>query len=840
MKYFTLFIVKIFFVLLYVGNLNAQDVVGVVDSAGVLFIVNEYTSTGPSTFTVPKGVSNVDVLVVAGGGAGGGKFANQRGAGGGGAGGFIEQRFTVTPESTIDVTVGEGGEALTGPLDFTGKLTAGGLDRENDSIQLMGKNSTFGTTLTAFGGGYGGGGSDNNTYQPAQGGSGGGGACCGGGTNNIGGPWVDNNGVATTSTATTGDQGSFGGDGTDASANQDREGGGGGGATSAGGDATFNASGDGGTGKLSYILNERLAGGGGGGGHNSIGDGEDGGGDGASNNAGGDGDSNTGGGGGASGQGQPGNGGSGIVVVRYKLSDVTGELDLPAGNVNLPNGLAINGKIKVNGNATLPTSAAVTVAPGKGLEISGNLTLQDDAEIVLEADATNGNYGMLKFDGTVNLGTNASVTQQQNLAGGWHMVSAPMTATNAGFFGGIGSDAANGNSNTQNFFSWDGENFVNVPNNAATISPGTGYYGYVGQYGFQNAAGVYDFEGTPNTTATFALVNESANNNVTVDQGSNDGWNMLGNPFTCALDFGSLTLANVENTFYSFDPVSNDFVATSPAGLGDGLIAPLQAFWVRANGNGTPSIDDPTIAGNGIVSSSPDFFRTGNTFDRVVLRSAEVANPNFKDHTVIALIENTTDGFDNGWDARKMMPSENTPGIYTIGNGEGLANNAIDYGPNRSDKKSIDLAFRASKQGANYSIRFDEDFMVNEYTIYLEDKLLGQFHDLKSGDYVFANDTNNRERFVVHFRSGALSSDLEFANAANIRAWVYEGTAYIHPNVDLGRSDIRMMDMSGRTVFTTTEELRKDERREVGLPQLRAGVYLLQVGNEGVVKVVVQ
>jgi len=42
-------------------------------------IVQSFTSTGASTFSVPNGATNVDVLVVAGGGAGG----NQHGGGGG-------------------------------------------------------------------------------------------------------------------------------------------------------------------------------------------------------------------------------------------------------------------------------------------------------------------------------------------------------------------------------------------------------------------------------------------------------------------------------------------------------------------------------------------------------------------------------------------------------------------------------------------------------------------------------------------------------------------------------------------------------------------------------------
>ena len=66
--------------------------------------VTTFTSSG--TFSVPSGVSAVDVLVVAGGGAGHGTY---HGAGGGAGGLIYRPGFTVTPGGTVSVTVGNGG-----------------------------------------------------------------------------------------------------------------------------------------------------------------------------------------------------------------------------------------------------------------------------------------------------------------------------------------------------------------------------------------------------------------------------------------------------------------------------------------------------------------------------------------------------------------------------------------------------------------------------------------------------------------------------------------------------------------------------------------------------------
>ena len=137
-------------------------------------VIESFTTTG--TFSVPAGITAVEVLVVAGGGGGGSNTG-----GGGGAGGLIfVPGFPVTPGGTVSVTVGNGG---------------GGNPSNNGTT---GQDSVFGT-LTAKGGGGGGG--------PGQvalnGGSG------GGGGNNSGNPPTGAGGQGTQPTQP-GDSGTYG------------------------------------------------------------------------------------------------------------------------------------------------------------------------------------------------------------------------------------------------------------------------------------------------------------------------------------------------------------------------------------------------------------------------------------------------------------------------------------------------------------------------------------------------------------------------------------------------------------------------------------------------------
>jgi len=252
-------------------------------------------ASSPLNYTL----SEVEVLIVAGGGGGG---AYAAGAGGGAGGVVYNTNYAVTPGSAISVTVGNGGN--------------GGV--WSSPSPQNGQNSLFGK-LTAVGGGAGGQGWGAN--PGSSGGSGGGGAGYDGvSTQN----YVGGGGF-------TPGQGFSGGRGKGISGNRGA-GGGGGGAGGPGGEATNFGAGNGGRGipfNISGVM--RYYGGGGGGGDYGSSGGGNGGVGGGGTQSGGNsssqtatnGAANTGGGGGGSRSATPdswngGNGGSGVVIVRYR------------------------------------------------------------------------------------------------------------------------------------------------------------------------------------------------------------------------------------------------------------------------------------------------------------------------------------------------------------------------------------------------------------------------------------------------------------------------------------------------------------------------------------------
>ena len=269
------------------------------------YTVATFKTSGYFNITSSTGAPSLEVLIVGGGGGGGGVIG-----GGGGAGGVLYSASLTAVNGNIAVIVG-GGQP--GGIGYSNGASEAGATGGNSSILF---NSV---TYIAAGGG-GGGGYSNSSAVGKAGGSGGGGG--------------SQSGVSTTSgSATQTNQSPFLGYGNAGGAGLDPLGGGGGGASAAG--AAYGSGSAGGIGVSFNITGTATyyAGGGGAGartGSTGGAGGLGGGGTGIATStyvsATQDGNVNTGGGGGGGGYVSGtsaqvgGNGGSGVVIIRYRSS----------------------------------------------------------------------------------------------------------------------------------------------------------------------------------------------------------------------------------------------------------------------------------------------------------------------------------------------------------------------------------------------------------------------------------------------------------------------------------------------------------------------------------------
>ncbi len=131
--------------------------------------------TANGTFTIPTGITQVQVTVVGAGGAGGGSTAANNGTGGGSGGSTVKHLTGLTPGNTLAITVGTGGTGVSGATgnNGTGSTVASGTQTITSIVTNggLGGNSIVNTS-TAQGGSGGAVGTGGDTGFNNQGTSG--------------------------------------------------------------------------------------------------------------------------------------------------------------------------------------------------------------------------------------------------------------------------------------------------------------------------------------------------------------------------------------------------------------------------------------------------------------------------------------------------------------------------------------------------------------------------------------------------------------------------------------------------------------------------------------------
>lgn len=114
-------------------------------------LLASYTTPGSYSFTVPAGVTSIQVRMSGGGGGGGGATGGTGGTGGSGE--LIEETLTVTPGESLAIVVGAGGTGGGGYEPIPNSIEYGPGGYGGGGGQL----SSVGATLISSGGGGGGG-----------------------------------------------------------------------------------------------------------------------------------------------------------------------------------------------------------------------------------------------------------------------------------------------------------------------------------------------------------------------------------------------------------------------------------------------------------------------------------------------------------------------------------------------------------------------------------------------------------------------------------------------------------------------------------------------------------
>ena len=343
--------------------------------------------------------------------------------------------------------------------------------------------------------------------------------------------------------------------------------------------------------------------------------------------------------------------------------------------VHISNNIAIT----LNSGATV---SKLVVDNGGSFDNSGsfnvitNVTIGSGSNLQIESGASISAGTIILNDGAtyINLSSSApSLQVMRTISGteGWRMLAAPNNVNVGSMFaapfvtqGFVGSNYP---SLQPNLLWWDetsqGTSLQAWRKDSVAVKLGRGYMDYVFNGAQRPDQPVTYSDALPLTmtaTGTENPLNPTAFDfsvtATTRSAGSHDttfvdtnavdyGWNLVGNPTPSTINWNAVsgwTKTNMDGTIYVWDPATSGYRSWNgtTGNLGSGLIAPFQAFWVKANA-ASPSLK----CNNGVKTSGGSFLgkmAAGNTkLTSVPSESTGQNNMNIAD---LASLQKSTSG----------------------------------------------------------------------------------------------------------------------------------------------------------------------------------------------------
>jgi hypothetical protein len=447
-------------------------------------------------------------------------------------------------------------------------------------------------------------------------------------------------------------------------------------------------------------------------------------------------------------------------------------------------------------NLIIKPLGAVTILSGATLSISGNLIIESSA---------NGN-GSLINKGTLKAEASKTEVQQAiSDASAWYYLSSPVDGYS--FASSI---------NAKLFNNASGQ-YASLTNTATAMN------GYL-----IKSAGNITFTGALNNGDQAIAVNRTTNG---------QGWNLVGNPYTSAIDWdliGSDSKDNIQNAFWIWLNSNQYGTYNGDAGIGTNLsadesqIPSNQAFWVNANGTGSLSLSSACQ-----IHNSQSYLKRSSISAVPMIKLTGISGT-VKDETVIAAIAEASATVEN-FDSEKMFGSNNEAlELFTEASGKLLTINSL---PSFSQETVIPLGYKVQK-ASTYQIELSKVVATSSsQTVAIEDKVLNTTTTLKLGDrYQFTSDVaNTTARFALHItNSDAGNADLD----KSVNVYTNKNVVFI-TLTGIDTATYKVMDMTGRVIASGTAT--SDVVSDVTLKN--SGIYLVVVetnGDKTVQKVVVK
>ncbi len=440
--------------------------------------------------------------------------------------------------------------------------------------------------------------------------------------------------------------------------------------------------------------------------------------------------------------------------------------------------LNVNFTIESDGEIAVQDGSTFIINSGVTLTVKGKLTVFDgtltnNGTIIVESTDTES--GSLIYDGTLG-GT--CIYRQEITNGVWHLIGVPMDEVQLSAFKpaepalGYMREYITGSNEWGPYMSDEGDDVE-----------------YMKGYEYWTTA-----DHTVSVSGTFG--NGTKTYNLAT---GGDKWNLISNPYPCAVDIGTLTTTNIDGgSFYYYigGTTTNYGIWNSlDEGVNGGtqFIPPFQGFFVLQTGGSNTLV----IENGNKAHPDREFYKSSSIIGKSdVLRLQIIQDEEKHSESLILMYADATNGHDTKYDARALYSSNpENPELFTEADDILLKINALGTFP-----AIVPLVLNIAEAG-NVKLSISETRLMNANTeIKLEDRLTGNFYKL---DSTFSGLSFNvepgylRERFFVHY-SNAVGIDEQL----NAKPEIYSSrnTVYIKNSVS-EEYDYQIINMLGQVIM---------------------------------------
>jgi hypothetical protein len=355
---------------------------------------------------------------------------------------------------------------------------------------------------------------------------------------------------------------------------------------------------------------------------------------------------------------------------------------------------------------------------------------------------------------------------------------------------------------------------------------------------FSTANKTYTLHGTVNVNnVPVNLVYNSGGGTPNLVQ---QGYNLIGNPFTSGMDWDGVVSANssifnasnVEPTIYfrvngvAFT-YNNGFTVPNTYNTDGSLIPPMQGFFIKTNANVTLSL--PTSAK---AHTANKRYKGNSTAPHIRL---QYENSLKSDQTVIYFDEKATSGFDKMLDGRKAFLTAGDPNIYSTIDGISYSINGLPF-PDTT--VTVPLVVNAVTAGS-YTIKATELTGLEKYKVYLNDNTQNTKVNLADvSSYAFDLTAGiTADRFTVTITTVATVVTAVPETTVPVKPFnIYSSEEMIKVQTlsddwSGKKGEIKVLDLSGRTISQLTNvEFMKGEISQLPA-KVGNGLYFVEISS---------